>query len=79
MTYSSCAYNFRYCDEIKDKAKLELEHIVLMLKVIMADKSKVAHLTELTFDFVLKDDHLDDRFYNRLHTVLNRFEKLGFL
>lgn len=65
--------------EIKKNAKYELEHIILMLKVILADKDKVLPVSELGFDFILKDDHLIDTFYEQLHDFLIEFNQMGFM
>lgn len=60
-------------------AKYELEHIILMLKVILADKDKCPEKGDLDFYFVLKDDHLIETFYERLHEILRHFHLKGFV
>lgn len=62
--------------EIKNNAKYELEHIILMLKVILTERCPKP--SELNFSFVLQDNHLGSRFYESLHTVLKEFEKMDF-
>lgn len=60
-------------------AKYELEHIILMLKVILADEDKCPHKNDLDFYFILKDDHLLQTFYERLHGIFRHFDQKGFL
>lgn len=50
-----------------------------MLKVILADKEKCPKMCDLDFNFVIKDDHLNDTFYEQLHMFLKEFDALGFL
>lgn len=59
-------------------AKYELEHIILMLKVILADKSKCPEKSDLDFDFVLKDEHLHEIFYSRLLETLRHLDQRDF-
>lgn len=50
-----------------------------MLKVILADKDKCPEKSDLDFYFVLKDDHLNETFYERLHEIFRHFERNGFV
>lgn len=69
---------FRCRDEIDQMAKYELEHIILMLKVILADKNKCPEKSDLDFNFVLKDEHLHEIFYERLLKTLRHFDQKHF-
>lgn len=73
-------YLFLRCrDEIDKMAKYELEHIILMLKVILADKDKCPEESDLDFYFILKDDHLNHSFYERLHNIFCHLDRNGFV
>lgn len=63
--------------EIETRAKYELEHLLNMLRVILAEKqSKPA---ELNADFFLRDDFVGQRFYKYLFDLFTEFERLNFI
>lgn len=72
-------YHFRCRNEIDKMSKYELEHIILMLKVILADKDKCPEKGDLDIYFILKDDHLTETFYGRLHETFRHFQQKGFI
>lgn len=68
---------FRCRLEIQNRAKFELEHIMNMLRVILAEKQSKPG--ELNQDFFLRDDFVGPRFYDYLLDVFNDYERLNFL
>lgn len=63
--------------EIEAKAKYELEHILNMLRVILADKQSKPG--ELNSDFFLRDDFVSPKFYDALFMLSTEFEQLHFI
>lgn len=75
-------FSFVYFDnrcrlEIGKRAKYELEHLLNMLRVILAEKqSKPGQLNQ---NFFLRDDFVGPRFYNYLRDLFEDFELLNFI
>ncbi|XP_055323920.1 uncharacterized protein LOC129578808 isoform X2 [Sitodiplosis mosellana] len=71
-------YTYEKCrSEIESRAKYELEHILSMLRVILAEKqTKPGELSE---DFFFRDNFVGPNFYNVLLDLLNEFEQLNFI
>lgn len=63
--------------EIEKKAKYELEHLLNMLRVILAEKQSKPG--ELNADFFLRDDFIGQRFYQYLNDLFSEFEQLNFI
>ncbi|XP_031618118.1 uncharacterized protein LOC116337579 [Contarinia nasturtii] len=71
-------YTYEKCrSEIEAKAKYELEHILNMLRVILADKQSKPG--ELNADFFFRDDFVSPKFYDVLFTLFTEFEQLNFI
>lgn len=68
---------FRCRNEIEKRAKYELEHLLNMLRVILAEtQSKPG---ELNADFFIRDDFVGQRFYQYLFDLFTDFERLNFI
>lgn len=63
--------------EIEKRAKYELEHLLNMLRVILAEKQSKPG--ELNADFFLRDDFIGQRFYQYLNNLFTEFEQLNFI
>lgn len=63
--------------EIESRAKYELEHILNMLRVILAEKQSAPG--ELSRDFFFRDDFVGPKFYDALLNLFNEFEQLNFI
>lgn len=68
---------FRCRIEIEKRAKFELEHLLNMLRVIMAEKQ--SDPGDLNADFFLRDDFIGQRFYQYLNDLFSEFEQLNFI
>lgn len=68
-------YFFRCRVEIETRAKYELEHLINMLRVILAEKQSKPG--QLNADFFLRDDFVGHRFYQYLFDLFTDFERLG--
>lgn len=58
-------------------AKFELEHINYMQKVFLSEK--LQDQADLTFDYLIRDDNLDDKFYVILRNILIDFDRLNLV
>lgn len=68
---------FRCRIEIGRRAKYEMEHLLNMLRVILAEKQSKPG--ELNADFFLRDDFVGQRFYQYLYDLISEFEQLRFI
>lgn len=67
----------RFQLELKIVAKFELEHINYMQKIFLSDR--LQNQADLTFDYLIRDDNLHDRFYEVLRNILIDFDRLNFI
>lgn len=63
--------------EIDREGRFELEHLMYMLRVAMAEKQ--SEPGELSHDFFLRDDFVGPVFYESTLSLFTEFQKLNFL
>lgn len=65
--------------EINSRAKHELYHILIMIKVLLVDKKKMEAMEELSEDLFTDPNLLGADYFRKLKLIVFEFEKRGWL
>lgn len=71
--------SFSFIAEVNELAVLELQHILIMTKILLMDGKKLEGAKEITEDVMSNSDLVGPEFYYKFKLVVQMFQKRNWL
>ena len=68
-----------FMEEVDEMAKLELQHILMMTKILRIESNKIKDASDLSMDVIASTDLIGPDFYAKFKLVILLFKKMKWL